>query len=242
MRFSGGKSHLAGKIQTLLQWFPTKCTFVEPFVGGCNIAAGTHFTNGMILSDISIDLVTLYQACLAGWVAPTTVTEAEYNYLRLTLEPSPLRTFVGYGCSFGGKWWGGYARGQAANGGWRNNADEGSRRLEGKFSTLRKLNNVRFQRCDYSTYNDLSDAVIYCDPPYLGTLAPGGQGDFSHVRFWEWVRIMSDRNYVLVSEQTAPDDFVAVRSWPGVRGIRREDGRPVEERIYCRSKALAFLT
>lgn len=53
-------------------------------------------------------------------------------------------------------------------------------------------------------------SVVYCDPPYIGTAKPGSGNEFDHEKFWEWVRKVSLKNQVFVSEYVAPDDFESV--------------------------------
>ena len=46
-----------------------------------------------------------------GYDLPESVSEQEYKYIREHKDDDPaLAGFVGFGCSFGGKWFGGYAR------------------------------------------------------------------------------------------------------------------------------------
>lgn len=51
--------------------------------------------------------------------------------------------------------------------------------------------------------------VIYCDPPYKST-TKYSTGDFDHETFYEWVRMMSKDNIVLISEYNMPDDFECI--------------------------------
>ena len=54
---------------------------------------------------------------------------------------------------------------------------------------------------------DIPDnSVIYCDPPYEGTLGYK-TGSFDHERFWEWAEKMSERNVVFVSEYSTRSDL-----------------------------------
>jgi adenine-specific DNA methylase len=65
------------------------------------------------------------------------------------------------------------------------------------------------------SYNEIvipKDAVIYCDPPYQGT-AEYKEGAFNHIEFWDWVRIISKKNKVYISEYNAPNDFDVLLSF-----------------------------
>jgi DNA adenine methylase len=54
----------------------------------------------------------MWRKCLEGWIPPTSVTEEEYQQIKQNpdLYDSALVGFVGFACSFSGKWWGGYCR------------------------------------------------------------------------------------------------------------------------------------
>ena len=57
------------------------------------------------------------------------------------------------------------------------------------------------------------NAFIYCDPPYANTKKY--KDDFDNDRFWEWCRQIiatKDNVKILISEYTAPDDFICVWS------------------------------
>ena len=59
----------------------------------------------------------------------------------------------------------------------------------------------------YEDYEFREGDVVYCDPPYQGTIAFYNNG-FDYEKFWEWVRT---REYpVYVSEYNAPDDLVSI--------------------------------
>ena len=56
---------------------------------------------------------------------------------------------------------------------------------------------------------DITDSVIYCDPPYQGTTKY--KDDFDHDEFWNWCRKMNGKgNKIYVSEYHAPDDFKCI--------------------------------
>lgn len=62
---------------------------------------------------------------------------------------------------------------------------------------------------DFESLDIPQNALIYCDPPYVGTTGYNG-GDFDSDRFWEWAREVSKQNLLSVSEYKAPDDFVSI--------------------------------
>lgn len=115
MRYLGGKSKIAKRLAAkILESTPRRELLIEPFCGGGSMTAALapHFKH-VQASDISEDLILMWKALQEGWEPPQNVTEEEYKALRHA-EPSALRGFVGFSCSFGGCWflsWAKNARG-----------------------------------------------------------------------------------------------------------------------------------
>lgn len=64
-----------------------------------------------ILNDRHKYLIAMLQGVQNGYNLPESITPEEYRYIRDHKDEDPaLAGFVGFGCSFGGKWFGGYAR------------------------------------------------------------------------------------------------------------------------------------
>ena len=104
VRYLGGKTRLAKHIaNAILTDTPNRKTYLEPMIGGGSVfaAMAPHF-DFAVGADIHPDLILMYQALAQGWLPPTYVTEEEYQTLKHDPEPSALRGFVGFGCSFGG--------------------------------------------------------------------------------------------------------------------------------------------
>ncbi len=76
-------------------------------------------------------------------------------------KDKPLTGFVGIGCSYSGKWFGGYARNKTG----RNYC------LNAHNSILKQLNEIRDIKFDCKDYKELEfdGCLIYCDPPYKET-------------------------------------------------------------------------
>src|SRR3990167_10829930 len=110
MRYMGGKSRVCKPIAAYINGVVGDRPYWEPFVGGGwvlqHVKARLRFA-----SDLHGPLIRMWQALQSGWVPPSNVSEEEYRRLKADEAADPaLRAFVGFGCSFGGKWFGGYAR------------------------------------------------------------------------------------------------------------------------------------
>jgi DNA adenine methylase len=193
MKYLGGKARLSKRIgEHLDEALMLEKDFYEPFVGGFNIVQNIHTWGKKYCSDNNWALITMYKALRKGWVPPTEVSELEYDEARLLPEDDPLKAFIGVACSFGGKWFGGYARGRY------NYALEGHRTLMQKAPVIKQC---FFRHCDYDDITP-EGAVIYCDPPYANTT--GYRFKFDSERFWVWCQLMAKTNDVFVSEYDCP--------------------------------------
>ena len=178
--------------------------WVEPFVGGANMI---DKVNGKrIGNDSHKYLVALLKALQKGWVPPTEISKENYYDIKNYPDKytDELVGFVGFLCSFGGKWWGGYACNKKNY----NYADSGSRVLT---KQAKNFAGIEFICGNYLEMTIPQNSLIYCDPPYRGTTKY--KDTFDSNAFWQWCRDMSKKNVVFVSEYKAPDDFICV--WEG---------------------------
>ena len=96
---------------------------------------------------------------------------------------------------------------------------------------------IHFEYADYLNVIDkYKDGVnfIYLDPPYAGTKQYNVSRNFNHTIFWQIVRELSKNNYVLVSEQNAPDDFACMKTIGVIRqvGASKERRHSVQEKLF----------
>jgi DNA adenine methylase len=177
--------------------------YVEPFVGGCNII--DKVDGWRIGSDIDVNIITLFIGLQQGFVPPDTVTEAEYQAAK-TMQTSPLKSFIGFGCSYAGKWFGGYARGANNKGIERNYCAERKRNLMRQVPFIK---DIEFVLSPYNALDIPPQSVVYCDPPYESTTKY--KNELDHAAFWQWCKDMKHNGHVIfVSEYKAPSDFTCV--------------------------------
>lgn len=225
MRYLGGKAKHGEEIARIIRSKrrPGQ-TIREPFVGAAWVTQYLY-SESVICSDNHKPLIQLHQAIQCGtWKPPDFISEEEYDELHQLWEDgecSPLIGFVGFACSWGAKWFGGYARG-----------DNRNFCLEAKESLLKKhrrLKHVIFEHKNYKNI-DPGGIVIYCDPPYHRTTGYRGE-IFDAVVFWEIVRHWSKNNIVLVSEYQAPSDFAII--WQSDRyAMKSTDAKLVTEKLF----------
>lgn len=230
MRYAGGKEKIAKPIseQLLALRRPEHDTYIEPFCGGCNILSvmAPHFER-VVGADLSPDLILMWQALQTGWLPPATLTEAEYEALRFA-EPSALRGFVGFGCSFGGKWFAGFV-------GIKNQkiVDATQRAVIRQSQTMQT---VRFIHTDYRSLLKVSPrSLIYCDPPYYATTGYGSNArHFDSAELWSHVRTWSAQGAtVAVSEYQAPPGFTELWSGSKLQTLAlAADRKSVTDRLF----------
>jgi DNA adenine methylase len=231
VKYLGGKAHIAKELAAFIAArHADRWLFLEPFMGGGNMTAALapHFSFGFA-SDVVPDLALLYEALQAGWVPPEALSAEEYATLRYA-PPSAMRAFAGFGCSFGGKWFGGYARATRPSDDYagasdaplrRNYAGEESRSGRRADAATR---NVEFRTASYDTWPVIPGAVVYCDPPYAATTGYSC-GGFDHGKFWNVMRgWRAGGAHVYVSEYAAPDDWRCVWERARKQGLRETDG------------------
>lgn len=201
MRYLGGKSRIAKEVVSLITSVQLKGqVFIEPFVGGCNITPLVQGTR--VANDISLPLISLLKAVQNGWEPPSVVTEHEYKRARNLEDTNPLKGFIGFGCSYGGRYFGGYAR--CSQG--RNYAEASARGLL-KIAPL--IKDVLFTQGSYSRMRLPAESLIYCDPPYWG--ATGYDNSINYREFYEWCRAARRAGHsIFVSEYRMPKDFICV--------------------------------
>lgn len=207
MRYQGGKSRIAKQIASVITNVCSResnLTFVSLFCGTCSIENKVTGFSRKILNDKHEYLIALLNGVKNGYELPEFVSLEEYQYLRTHQnEDKVLSGFVGFGCSFGAKWFGGYARSKTTN---RNYASEAKRSLLKDMATLM---DAEFTCKDYREVELPDGCVVYADPPYDGTTGYGNE-KFDSDAFWNYMREISKNHIVFISEQNAPDDFVSI--------------------------------
>lgn len=231
--YVGGKYRIARHIEAaILARSGGRTRYVEPFLGGgatyCRLSKHFRVSEGY---DIVPDLVLMWQEAMKGWVPSIPVSEDDYAALR-NAEPSAQRGFVGFGVSFGGKWFGGYARSRAG-------AAPGYDYAAGSARTLSRQARAMCGQVALADYRDLqigADTVVYADPPYAGTTGYAGTPPFDSEEFWavakSWTQLGAA---VFVSEYAAPAEWQCVWERPMpvyLRGDHQKPGGRVERLFY----------
>lgn len=214
----GSKSRIAKDIVPIIQ----KCiddnnisTYIEPFVGGCNIIdkVKCQFRYG---SDTNEYLIALFKHLQTGGKLLPEVTRELYSEVRANYKNGDYDNWyignIGFLASYNGRWFdGGYARAgyEKTKTGkrYRDYYREAKDNIEAQ---MQNLTDVVLSVKDYREIISLNVSMIYCDPPYKNTKQFANATNFDYEEFWDKVREWSKDHFVLVSELDAPRDFICI--------------------------------
>lgn len=216
MKYMGSKNRHAKEIIPIILKDRGSKPYIELMVGGANMidkVKGERFGY-----DINEYLIALFQELQKGWIPPDYVSEDEHKDVRLNRDRYPpyYVGFVGFCCSYSGKWFGGFARNVSRANPDHENLNKTSRNYcaESKRNLLKQLPNILDVIFECKSYLDVEineTSIIYLDPPYQGTTKY--KDAFDHDAFWDFCRQKSLQVHdVFISEYTAPDDFECVWS------------------------------
>jgi len=231
MRYYGSKSQLGKEISEILfKIAPPNSVkgYIEPFCGSLGVLQ--HMTDmgykKYYAYDFCYDLIMLWNLLKDGKFIKPKMTKSKWTKLRNS-EPSALRAFAGFGCSFGGQWFRGYASDYED----ANSSDVAYRSL---LKVKPKIENVIFKQSDYKKLKP-KGYLIYCDPPYSKTHCKGWgcEDTFDKNEFWDKVKEWSKDNIVIVSEYSAPKGFKSIWKRERYNGMRNVLLAKIQiERLY----------
>lgn len=226
MRYMGGKFKVAKPMAHYLNGIlaETKRPYWEPFVGAGYILERVH-TAVRFASDANKYLIAMYQALQNGWEPPTAVSREQYHEAKNGRMPDPETAFIGFGCSFAGKWFDGYAE---------DRPDDYQYYARFAHNSLMrqkpKIETAVFYHADFlTTAPPAQNCVIYCDPPYKGTKPYKACEPFNHEAFWERIRELEGMGHsCVISEYQAPADFTAVWVQKTRTDLRDSNGKQIK--------------
>lgn len=209
MKYIGSKNRLSKELAPIIQSYISDETvaYIEPFVGGANmIDKIKHHTR--IGSDLHRELIELHKFNRDfSDQFPETITEQEY--LQVKNNPENYSKWyvglVGFGATFGAKYFRGYARGYKADGvTLRDFPNEAIRNLQ---KQSKNIQGILFECKSFTEYNpsEYRNCVFYLDPPYRKTLEYS-TGGFPYEEFDKWAIALAKNNTVLISEYELPED------------------------------------
>ena len=198
------------------------------------------FFDKVVCNDAHQYLIALLQGVQNGYELPDCISEEQYEYVKSHKDEDKVLTgFVGFGSSFGGKFFGGYGRSV------KYDLQKRSHALESKHALLRdneRLKNAAVICRDYRDVELPAGCVIYADPPYDGTTQYGGL-PFDSEAFWRYARAVSKDHIMFISEMSAPADFVSIWEQPVKRTLDKDKSNQftATEKLFIHKCNLPFL-
>lgn len=251
MKYLGGKKKIAKYIAYIINTYhPNINHYYEMFCGMCSVgllvnAKYKHF------SDAFKPNISLLNAIKEGvWQPPDEFPLEKYNeYMRHVKEVeksgnkyeleklynNPLTSYVGFGLSFGAKYFGGFARNKAGN----NDNSKFISSTNEWINLIRlgnKFVNADFKHADYRTILP-TNSVIYLDPPYIDTTAlKQNKETFNHDEFYNYCdELVKRNNQVFISEYFMPSDrftLIAEFHFKQTMAVQQDKGVAKTERLY----------
>lgn len=211
--YQGGKSKIGKDLYNVISEVEKLCgvhnlTYFEPFCGMLGVMR--HFaendTRKIEACDLNKNLLDMWVSIQDGWEPPDKVSKKLYDHLKNS-KSSPERTFTGYACSFGAQFYTGFADTYDK----KKRSTSASRGSKGIEKIRPFIADIKFLSArPYDAFNP-KDKLIYCDPPYANTdVRTEFFSNFNSKNFWNTMRKWSKYNIVLISEQSAPSDFVVL--------------------------------
>ena len=215
MRYQGSKKRIAAHVVKLIQDNIGDRTYVEPFIGGCNVFKDV-MAKHKIGADANAYVIGIWQGLKNGSLnIPDDISKPFYYDVKQSYKDGDGRYskgmigIVGILGSYGGKFFNGYANFNPKKN--ENHVQEALSGLRRDWNGLRCKSESEFVFSDYRELAIPEHSLIYCDPPYQNTSKYNGTDDFDSEAFWDWCRMQeANDNIVIVSEYSAPEDFVCV--------------------------------
>jgi len=213
----GSKSRVKKELIPILESYINEDTvyYVEPFVGGANIIDSINFKN-KVGYDKHKYLIELLNAVKDNIQIPESITVEHYEKVKNSFKLNSgefddwYYGAIGFLGAFRGLFFDSQGcKDYTSQGKTRNNYSESRRNI---LKQSESFKNIGFFCEDFKTINIPDNSVVYCDPPYENTSQKGyaDKNTFNYKYFWNWVRELSKRCTVLVSEYNAPDDFECI--------------------------------
>ena len=222
MKYLGGKQRLGKHIAPILHkiWEenPHLNGYLEPFCGSLGVfkqMTDLPRARTIVANDYHPDLIAMWKAVQNDtFIYPDSISEEEYYAAKELPSPSAHKAFVGFGMSFGGRYFGAYSQKYLGN-----KKEDFCKEMTNSLrrtAPLIQRKKVRFENRDYKLFRP-KNKLIYCDPSYRYTKYPikyrrgvKHYDSFDNDEFWDIMRYWSKNNIVIISETSAPHDFKPV--------------------------------
>jgi len=226
--YHGGKKRIGNDISNVILNIYDKLpenkkskinTYCEPFCGMLgvfyhvlnNLNENNSF-NKFYLGDTNGSVIKMWKKLKKNpkWSPPVECSKELFEELKHNGSESAEKGFIGFVWAYRSKYFISYF------------SNPGKGRIEKNRNDVLKIgkllnenkNLIKITKNDYKQFSNIKNGIIYCDPPYSSSNQYYNDNReqiiFNQSEFWDWVRKMSKKNIVIVSEYSAPNDFKEV--------------------------------
>ena len=209
MQYCGGKFRVRKQISNIINQYTKNRPFVSLFCGSCWVESLVKAPL-RICNDANYYLIEMWKAFQRGedfysYLLPE-INDEDYLNIKENQDVNPpLTALIGFGCSYGGKWFGGYAKNKRGDNYFASS-------LNSCLSKIKTMQNVKFIYGDFQAVRIPENSVVFCDSPYNGTISAWGTQRFEYETFYNYVRKLSKEHLVFISEYSLPSDFKCIWS------------------------------
>lgn len=247
MNYLGSKARISKYIVPIIQKIINDNDihfYIEPFVGGANII-DKIICDKKFGYDIDKYLIYLFIHLKEGGSLPNIVTKDIYDKARQAWHDNNVNKefeeweigCYGHLCSFSGRFFDG---GFSYEGIEKRKDGTTKKRCyyqERKNNLLKQIkqplwSDIMWGISDYRELRNLDNYCIYVDKPYEGVKQYNNSVNFNHNEFWEIIRQWSEKNIVLISELSAPEDFECIWQQEVSRSIKANDKSKAVEKLF----------
>lgn len=212
MKCTGSKEQIASELLPIIHGYIIMNnidTYIEPFVGGCNIIDKVQCKNkiGYDNNEFIIKLFNHLKSIDDGSDIPEEISREQYMDFRAHYNakdktyPDWLLAAIGLLTN---------KNGEMFNNGKISKHFNTNDYIENRNEILEQIKSLHDVELKFSDYRELKpkNSLIYCDAPYSGkNEVDSVTKEFNHKEFWDIMREWSKDNIVLISENKAPSDF-----------------------------------
>lgn len=202
--------------------------YYEPFCGGCSVAYKVNIKN-KYCSDKNKFLIALLKKVQEGmWEYKFIEKEERDDVLKHKYDgkyPDWYVGWVGFACGYRGRFFMGYVG--------KDNQYLLYKQLTEERQHLLKIN---LFVSDYRDVEIKDGSIVYCDAPYRDVLGDYHGGSIDYDEYYEYLKKISKKNLVFISEYRMPAGFIEIDSWnisvPVGNGCRKTHEGFATERLF----------
>jgi DNA adenine methylase len=238
VKYMGGKAgtgqslDLGREIVNVIYALTPSNLFLDICCGALNVSRHVKGADRIGI-DACRPLITTLKAALGGWSPPESVSKELWQwYRKYGSHDDPLTGFLMFGRSYGGRAWEGFSP---------DTYKKENRGAYAKASLLSRVPDCLDMQLFCLPYWEVPDpppgAIIYCDPPYIGTKPYKHVGSFDHDHFWTqctYWHLLGCHVYVSEGENAnPPQEWIILKEWIKTVQIRKDGiARNRIERLY----------